>query len=403
MLWEKQILNKLLDSYEGSKLSRGENQISVHIAYVFQKKSIPEYFDESSTAYEEIHAVVRQLQERGFIRVEWKNNKPNHIIHRLILCEDMIPEVYTYLKRIPKANREVTTLDILKQMQKEGLASLTESFVVRMIQRIQEGKTVREYLMLEDTKETKALIHALNRTEQNTEECFIREFSIRIFHDSKRYEMLIPKICRIFREENDDYENQENDEILSEYQIYHTPSYVYLKGDVRLERSGQSVDVNVFEEGFGFAVNNQNLFDLQVTADHEIKEVYTIENLTTFFRFRKENSLIIYLGGYHNHVRRALLEKIYEAFPIAAYYHFGDIDAGGFQIYYHLREKTGIPFQTYCMDLRTLQQYESFGKKLTDHDVTRLQKLMNTKMGAEEKECAEYMVEHRVKLEQECI
>lgn len=58
-----------------------------------------------------------------------------------------------------------------------------------------------------------------------------------------------------------------------------------------------------------------------------------LEHLTTFFRFTRENSLIVYLGGYHNQARRKLLLKIYDAYPDAKYYHFGDIDAGGFQIF----------------------------------------------------------------------
>lgn len=43
--------------------------------------------------------------------------------------------------------------------------------------------------------------------------------------------------------------------------------------------------------------------------------------------------MILYLGGYHNTVRRRLLKSIYDIFPEAEYRHFGDIDAGGFEIY----------------------------------------------------------------------
>ena len=42
------ILNDLLDKYENSKLSRGENQRAIHIAFPFNKKTMPKYFDESS-------------------------------------------------------------------------------------------------------------------------------------------------------------------------------------------------------------------------------------------------------------------------------------------------------------------------------------------------------------------
>lgn len=92
--------------------------------------------------------------------------------------------------------------------------------------------------------------------------------------------------------------------------------------------------------------------------------------------------------------------ELHAACPQAAYHHFGDIDAGGFEIYRDLREKTGIPFRMYRMDLETLQAYEQYGRPLTENDRIRLQKMR----GREElREVIDYMLAHDVKLEQECI
>ena len=63
---EKRILSKMLDSYERSSLLRGNNKVAVHIFFDFNKKQIPEYFDESSVMYEDIHALLRQLEKKGF-------------------------------------------------------------------------------------------------------------------------------------------------------------------------------------------------------------------------------------------------------------------------------------------------------------------------------------------------
>ncbi|MCR5517876.1 MAG: hypothetical protein K6F17_04825 [Lachnospiraceae bacterium] len=40
-------------------------------------------------------------------------------------------------------------------------------------------------------------------------------------------------------------------------------------------------------------------------------KVITIENLTTFNTYEDEDALIIYLGGYHNSIRRKLICKIF--------------------------------------------------------------------------------------------
>lgn len=113
-----------------------------------------------------------------------------------------------------------------------------------------------------------------------------------------------------------------------------------------------------------------------------------------------ENSLVVYLGGYHNTVRRRLLQEIYASIPEISYYHFGDIDAGGFEIYRDLCQKTGIPFSMYHMDLVTLKRYEGFGKELTQNDRKRLENM--TEIDGL-RDIVAYMLEHSVKLEQECI
>ena len=140
--------------------------------------------------------------------------------------------------------------------------------------------------------------------------------------------------------------------------------------------------------------------DGKFDGEERVKQVITIENLTTYFRWQEEDSLLIYLGGYHNGVRRGLLREIYASFPEAVYCHFGDIDAGGFEIYRDLREKTGIPFRMYHMDLETLQRYEAYGKRLTENDRKRL---LTMRERPELTQMIDYMLEHDVKLEQECI
>lgn len=106
-------------------------------------------------------------------------------------------------------------------------------------------------------------------------------------------------------------------------------------------------------------------------------------------------------------MRRRLLADLYRAFPNAQYYHFGDIDAGGFEIYRDLKQKTGIPFQPYKMNLQVLQQHRAYGKELTENDRRHLCKLYETMADDpfyhQFSELIRYMLDENVKLEQECI
>lgn len=73
--YDEKILNVLIDSYEKSALSRGENKVKVQIAFPFTKKTVPEYFNESSLAYDEIHAVVKELERKKLLTIVWKKVK----------------------------------------------------------------------------------------------------------------------------------------------------------------------------------------------------------------------------------------------------------------------------------------------------------------------------------------
>lgn len=74
---ENKILNYLLDKYENSKLSRGENQRAIHIAFPFNKKTMPKYFDESSLEIETIHAAAEQMEREGLVAIAWKTRSPD--------------------------------------------------------------------------------------------------------------------------------------------------------------------------------------------------------------------------------------------------------------------------------------------------------------------------------------
>ena len=59
------------------------------------------------------------------------------------------------------------------------------------------------------------------------------------FHDSRVFESLRGKITRAMRTFGEGYQEKDLNEILAEYGIYHTPNYVYFKGNVSV-RIGES-------------------------------------------------------------------------------------------------------------------------------------------------------------------
>lgn len=396
--YNKMVLHKLLDTYESSLLSIGENIRTIHIEFRFTKKNFPQYFDESSTEYENIHILMQELEHEGFIKIIWKGRKIGHIIEKVQLCVENVQDVYAYVKRVPKSDLESFHLAELKDCLQNVETPICKALIEYLIERLETHKSVKEFIELDRWEETKHLLKAISLIEKNEDVLYFREFSILAFGDSKILEGFEGKIANIFKRFHLEFEHMDSGEILAEYNIYHTPNYVYLKGDIKIAVGEEMLDLSALKQGIG--ISGEDIDRLQLVCAKQIDKVITIENLTTFFRWNEPNSLIIYLGGYHNRSRRILLQEIYSSIPNVSYKHFGDIDAGGFEIYRDLCEKTGIPFEMYHMSLEVLKQYEVFGKTLTTNDRKRLE-TMKSRNGLGE--LIEYMLEHNVKLEQECI
>lgn len=184
--------------------------------------------------------------------------------------------------------------------------------------------------------------------------------------------------------------------VLENLNIVKNPGHIYMKGSALIQISGQTIDLSKLNGDI--AISSALLPDIEriiVTG----KRVLTIENLTSFHAFSEKDTFAVYLGGYHNTHRRRFIQQLFKDNPTAIYYHFGDIDAGGFYILLHLINKTGVPFSPYHMDIPTLQQYRDYTKPLTESDVKRLKKLADTEFS----DTINYMLTNNCKLEQEAM
>ena len=395
--YDRKIINQLLDTYENSLLSTGENKRTIQIEFRFTKTSIPAYFDESSSEYENIHISMKELERKKLIRIIWKDNKQDYLIHKVRLMTDHVEEAYQYVGRRPKRGLEKENVALLQKYLDEE-APVTVAFVNYLLGRLQNHRSVKEYIDLEDRKETERFLRACVLVEQNREPRYLREFSITHFQDSKYFEQIESRIAKVFRRFSEEYGEMDSIDLLAEYGIYRTPNYVYFKGNAVISIGEATVDLSLLKQGIG--MSGEDFPRIRFYDLSRVKKVITIENLTSFFRYCEEDSLMIYLGGYHNRIRRTLLNMIYETIPYVNYYHFGDMDAGGFSILMDLRKKTGIPFKSYHMDLDTLKEYRQYAKKLNESDRNRLEKIRIEK---EFSEVIDFMLEENIKLEQECI
>lgn len=410
--YQRKVLEHLLDSYERSRTFRGDNQVSQSFS-VGVGKIFPKYNDDAEYDYFcQINESMGELCTDGLVTLAyWKKG----VLKKVTLNQDQLDVCYEMLGRMPRRREQEELVSIWDDLcQGSGLCWQNESCqenrlsLVKYIatQRLRVEKNLNVEYYNHDLEEYRELLVAVKAVLENQEEIFIRNLSIQLFHDSKRMEQLKHKVEALLYQYG---EYQERDSVLEECGIVHMPTYVMMKGNgsIRIGRDAQEIDLSLMEGDI--ALSTESIKSLKAVTVMG-KRVVTVENLTSFHDYSVEDDFVVYLGGFHNKVKRDFLLYLYQWNPEKEYRHFGDIDAGGFYILEHLKKKTGIPFRSLYMDTRTLQRYRRDRKPLTDNDRKRLLQLkeeLAERMQHEETEdygdVISYMLDENCKLEQEAV
>ena len=95
MYLEKILLNKFLDKYENSKVSKGTNVLNIHIR-IFLSDSIFDNFRNGEG--DELSFVLEKIQRRNFCRLHYTHFKTLDYIE-LNVEESSINKLYEYLNR----------------------------------------------------------------------------------------------------------------------------------------------------------------------------------------------------------------------------------------------------------------------------------------------------------------
>ena len=395
--YPKIFLNTLIDKYERSTLYRGDNKQKVTIAYKFNQRNIPEYFNEINYQNKEkIHEVVRNLALHGYIEIVWKKYEAGNILKQINLNLNRLADIYQLLNREEKGDKEREAIKVLATyLDRKNLLSV---FAQDMIKQLNTGKSIAKYLDINNLSLIKAILYSIDRILNQQEEISQRVFGIDLFNDSKYFATIENKIIKIMMDYGN-YIDEEN--LLAEENIVHNPGYVFLKGKGILKCGETEINLQ--------ALNGEIALSSKIIKTIEVKEldvdkVITIENLTTFHTYQKDNELIIYLGGFHNQLREDFLLKLYHYNQNNPFYHWSDIDLGGFRIFHHLKSKTKIPFKPYNMNKEILIKYQQYAMEINSNAYLKaLKSLLNNEDYKIFYDVISYMIEKKVRLEQEII
>lgn len=393
---QERLLNALLDKYERSKTHEGTNLVLQNFAVepiAIWSEYVSDFTDIEQV--KDFENEMRYLESIDLITIRAKDG----VIEKLVACSDKLMDYYELLQRKRKKDVIQEQIAFFEEWGKNGKALIT-SFCNEQLERISVGKKPKYKVEM-----CEKILQILDFILENTEELLERELSILLLADSKAFEEKYrSKICQMlyaymdFSEklvEIDDAREQEK-VILEEFNIYTNPSYVYLKGKIILcLETGNTIQIDSAPMAL-----SSDLIKQIVSVKVESENIVTVENLTSFHRVKDENCAYIYLAGYHNSEKQALLRRINKENPRKNWYHFGDIDPDGFYILEHLRKGTGIDFEPFRMNVNELRNYAKYCKELSDKDKVKAGNLISRGRYVE---TLQYMLDNNCKLEQEII
>lgn len=399
MNYSKIILNELLDKLDRRQVKHGGTSVSRRI-FLENKEDVDvfsKYWGDDAYLYrDEIDGAIKQLEGLGFVRAIY--DKATSFLIKVVLVEEHASEAFSYLGRTPEAVRIAENIKDGQTLLKTLRESTTSyCFLQKMLDNLQSGKSCKQYFKSYD--ELVEIVKAVKAIEENDEEILLRNFSKKKFKDSKFLERIGAKLLKIFNTFGEE-EFSSFRELCERYLIVRDTGYAIVKHGLRLLINRQEIDLDAL--GIDFCLSDSAIEQMEI-KEITRRKVVTVENLTTFHYFGEKDAIVIYLGGYHNAVKRKLLKKLVAFDSQLEWFHFGDIDWGGFEIFMDLKRKTGINFHPLMMGIDELGTYRSECAPLTSDDRQRLQRLLNDTDAAIFYPTIEFMLKNGYKLEQESV
>jgi len=191
-----------------------------------------------------------------------------------------------------------------------------------------------------------------------SDEVDFRTFSRLAVSDSKALERnvrgVVSMVSLLFRTDPRSLD-LEPEEFLGSVGVKRLPQPVLIRGALTLD--GQPMPELPF---LGIPTESVGRVELSEPPDYLI----TIENYASFVRYvrevaRDDRGLVIYSGGFPSRPTLEIITRFAAAAKVPTY-HWGDMDAGGVRIFYHVERRlraVGVELRPHMMDVELLEHF----------------------------------------------
>ena len=364
-VWEKKIINALIDNFFASKEER--KTLRLRSSHFF-----PDFDNANPDEKESYLEAAEHLQQKEIIILRWEKRGKGERL-KTLSCENfkklfafagkqypkdeveeiknIINEKIKYLKITYKTEDTVKILPFLEYLsnnfgKKEIAQGIDKGVIVKLVQLL-------EFVCVES----------------KVENITTRALSILLYNDSKYLETLMELCSPLF---------------LRVKKKVNVPDLSFLKrkypqtmisGKIIIEFKNQKEPI-VNANGHILALpleTAEAIASIKLISDNEKKTVLVIENKETFYALGSlyknseyknhlEYDCFLYAGGYSNRAAAAIIKILSNSG--FEFYHAGDLDPDGILIMQHVQDIAGKQVTPVKMNVETFEQYRPWGRTL---------------------------------------
>ena len=422
MNYEQELLKRLIEKYEKSKAFL-TGVFTQRVALTVSKEVWIQRQMENPEEKRLFFAVLEELKGQGLIDYSWVKFEKYNLIDKIWLIprEESIQACYRRLGSAP-AKEKADSLRGLIQKYRAPLNPQAPlyGFLADCEADLLKKQQIRTFFT-DDMSFNEDLLRCLVFMEQNQGEQLERLMSSALYGDSKYFEHRIkPKALSVLRAlkkreltGGDGERMPEDDALLLEKGIVRWPEILEFTGRLAVKLGAGEMTAPVIDYSnqiYGAYINAETVKHTASVAADGIRRVIFIENKANYVWYVSQgparDELVVFHGGFYSPIKGRWFRLVYDACRrqphTVQFFHWGDIDAGGFRMFCRLKEQIVPELMPYRMDLDTLRQYRKQAMAITSETYLKtLEKMEQDPEYAVFHAVIGMMRKERIRLEQE--
>lgn len=406
------VLDTLLTRYEKSR-AFVTGTFSRRIFITMEKEKLLEHALEDPDEKQVFFDALRRLKGQGMIDYSWVKYEKGNLVDKIWLIpeEEAIESCYRKLGRIPQKNKLYRLEEQIRRYraraEKEGVLG---HFLDEMLKELSDAKRVPRFFT-DDERLNEDILKCLAYMEGNHDEVMERVLSSGLYGDSKYFERNVRgkviSILKYWKKGEEDI--PEDQELLGERGIVRWPEIMEFAGNVKVLMNNGDV-IDYCTQRYGAYINSDTIKQVKEAVLEGIRQIMFIENKANYIWYlsheKRDDELVVFHGGCYSPVKGMWFRKLYEGSrrekETVRYFHWSDIDIGGFRIFCRLKESIIPELQPFWMDEAALTKFKEKALRIEGTSYRERLKVMGEDPAyGEFGKVIEKMLQWGIRLEQE--